>query len=101
MPNARYYRQSAANFYYYNLDDTPIIPVHVPTVGVGPFYSSDFRLSAMDSYSYGLKLTWKASRWTQLDLAYDEYVMQGRDGITPASAYPRAGITSAGIKFLW
>jgi hypothetical protein len=100
-PNARYYRQSAANFYYYNLDDTSIIPVHVPTVGVGPFYTSDFRLSALDSYSYGLKLTWKASRWTQLDLAYDEYVMQGRDGITPQSAYPRAGITSVGIKFLW
>jgi hypothetical protein len=100
-PVVRLYQQSAAKFYYYNLDDTNIIPVHVPTVGVGPFYSSDFRLSSMDNDSYGLKLVWKPSNSTQLDLAYDEYDMRGRDGVTPRSAYPRAGITTVGAKFLW
>ncbi len=100
-PVARVYQQSAAKFYYYNLDATNIIPIHVPTVGEGPFYSSDFRLSAMSNYSYGLKLVWKASNSTQLDVAYDEYDMRGRDGITPQSAYPRAGITTVGAKFIW
>ena len=92
--------QSAARFYYYNLDDTPIVPVRMPN-GTAPYYSSDFRLSAEDTYSYGLKATWKAGEWVQFDAAYEEYVIQGRDGVTPASAYPRAGITTVGVKFLW
>jgi hypothetical protein len=100
-PTARLYQQSAAKFYYYDLNDTSIIPVHVPTVGSGPFYSSDFRLSSMDNYSYGLRVVWKPSHWMQLDLAYDEYLMRGRDGVTPQSAYPRAGISTVGVKFLW
>jgi hypothetical protein len=100
-PNVRYYVQSAANFYYYNLNDTSIIPVHIPTVGVGPFYTSDFRLSALESYSYGLKLVWKPTHWGQLDLGYDRYQMHGRDGVTPQNAYPTAGISTAGLTFLW
>jgi hypothetical protein len=28
-------------------------------------------------------------------------VMYGRDGVTPASAYPRAGISTVGVKFTW
>jgi hypothetical protein len=100
-PTVRLYDQSAAKFYYYDLNNTSIIPIHVPTVGEGPFYSSDFRLSSMENYSYGLRIAWKASRWTQLDLAYEEYAMRGRDGVTPQSAYPRAGITTAGVRFMW
>jgi hypothetical protein len=100
-PSVRLYQQSAAHFYYYDLNDTPIIPVHVPVVGMGPFYSSDFRLSSMDTYSYGLTAVWKASSWMQVDLAYEQYDMYGRDGVTPQSAYPRAGITTAGVKFIW
>jgi hypothetical protein len=100
-PMVRVYEQSAANFYHYDLDTTPIIPVHVPTVGVGPFYSSDFRLSAFDSYAYGLTVTWKPSEWLRLDVAYEQYDMYGRDGVTPANAYPRAGISTVGIKFSW
>jgi hypothetical protein len=68
---------------------------------MGPFYSSDFRLSSMDTYSYGLTAVWKASSWMQVDLAYEQYDMYGRDGVTPQSAYPRAGITTAGVKFIW
>lgn len=100
QPSARFYRQSAARFYYYNLDDTQIVPVRMPN-GTAPYYSSDFRLSAEDTYSYGLKVTWKAGEWVQFDAAYEEYVTKGRDGVTPASAYPRAGISTVGVKFLW
>ena len=100
QPSVRLYRQSAARFYYYNLDATSVIPVRQPTGG-GPYYTSDFRLSAEDTCSYGLKATWKAGDRVQFDAAFEEYVIRGRDGVTPASAYPRAGISSVGVKFIW
>jgi hypothetical protein len=99
-PSLRLYQQGAANFYYYNLDDTSIIPVREPT-GSGPNYSSDFRLSAMRSVEYGLKLTWSASDKLQFEAAYKRYQMWGTDGVTPASAYPTAGIATVGARFLW
>jgi uncharacterized protein DUF3570 len=99
-PLFRYYTQTAARFYYYNLDETSIVPVRIP-IGTAPYYTSDFRLSAEDATSYGLKVTWKASGFLHLDASYERYVMQGRDGVTPASAYPTAGISTIGVKFLW
>lgn len=99
-PSVRYYVQSAARFYYYNLDDTPIVPTRIPT-GSGPYYTSDFRLSAEDDYTYGLKATLKAAESIQLVASYDRYVMSGRDGVTSASAYPRAGISTIGVRYVW
>jgi hypothetical protein len=99
-PMVRLYQQSAARFYYYNLDDTPIVPVRIPN-GTGPYYSSDFRLSAEDSTSFGLKATWKASERIHLDASYERYALSGRDGVTPQSAYPTANITTVGIRFIW
>jgi hypothetical protein len=99
-PSFRYYTQTAARFYYYDLDETSIIPVRIP-IGTAPYYTSDFRLSAEDAASYGLKIDWKASSFLQLDASYERYAMQGRDGVTPASAYPTAGISTVGVKFLW
>ncbi len=100
QPSVRYFQQTAANFYHYDLDDTAIVPVRIPN-GQGQLYSSDFRLSALETWSYGLKAVWTVADWLQLDLAYARYDMHGRDGVTPASAYTRAGITTAGIKLLW
>jgi hypothetical protein len=100
-PTARFYEQSAANFYYYNLDDTSIIPVREPFSGSGPNYSSDFRLSAMQDVEYGLKLTWKAADRLQFDVAYQRYQIWGTDGVTPQSAYPTAAITTVGARFIW
>ncbi len=99
-PLARYYQQSAARFYYYNLDSTSIIPLHTP-VGAGPYYTSDFRLSAESDYTYGLKATVKVTDRFQLVAAYERLAMYGRDGVTPSSAYPRAGISTVGVKFSW
>jgi len=100
QPNLRYYQQQAAKFYYYNLDNTNIIPVNVPT-GTGVSYSSDYRLSQLRSYTYGLKVIWDIQRWVQVDAAFSKYDMQGMDGVTPQSAYARAKITTAGVKFSW
>jgi hypothetical protein len=99
-PSVRYYVQSAARFYHYNLDDTSIVPTRIPT-GSGPYYTSDFRLSAEDDYTYGLKATWKVAERIQLVASYDRLVMSGRDGITSASAYPRAGISTIGVRYTW
>jgi hypothetical protein len=99
-PAVRFYDQSAADFYYYRLDGTSITPARLPT-GRGTFYSSDFRLSAMRTYTYGLKAIWTPKEWLQLDASYDRYEMHGRDGVTPKSAYVNANIVTGGIRFLW
>jgi hypothetical protein len=99
-PLARFYQQSAARFYYYDLDSTSIVPVHTP-MGTGPYYTSDFRLSAERDDTYGLKATVKVTERLQIVAAYERFAMYGRDGITPASAYPRAGISTVGVKFSW
>jgi len=99
-PSVRFYEQTSARFYYYNLDDTPIIPTHTP-VGLGPYYTSDFRLSAEEATTLGIKLRWKPRDWVELEASYDRYAIHGTDGVTPQSAYPTAGISSIGAKFLW
>lgn len=100
-PSVRFYDQSAARFYYYNLDDTSIIPTGGAPRPDGPFYSSDHRLSAMRTYTYGLKLIWNVTSAVQLDVAVEQYDMRGKDGVTPQSAYSDAHIVTAGGKFAW
>jgi Protein of unknown function (DUF3570) len=100
QPSLRFYDQTAARFYYYNLDATAIIPVHIPN-GQGPFYSSDYRLSALNDYSLGAKAIWTLSDRLELNLAFERYQMRGRDSVTPQSAYPLAAITTIGAKFSW
>ncbi len=100
-PNLRFYSQTAANFYHYNLDQTSIVPSATLPAPQGPFYSSDHRISELNAYTYGLQLVWDVTRRLQLDLAYSHYDMRGRDGVTPQSAYPRARILTAGVKFAW
>jgi hypothetical protein len=99
-PNVRYHQQQAAKFYYYNLDRTNIIPVNRPT-GMGVSYSSDYRLSALRTYTYGLKLVWDVQAWMQLSASFDKYDMEGTDRVTPQSAYARAKITTVGLKLTW
>jgi hypothetical protein len=101
-PDLRLYEQSAANFYFYNLDRSApgLTPTTVPNPQ-GAAYSSDYRLSEMATATYGLKAIWTPTDRVELDLAYDRYEMWGRDGITPKSAYPIAGIITAGFKFSW
>jgi hypothetical protein len=101
QPELRLYGQSAADFYYYRLDTTPIIPQSGAPNPRGPFYSSDYRLSALRSSLYGLKIIWTPSPRWQLDAAVEQYDMRGRDGLTPGSAYPSASILNFGVRFSW
>ena len=99
-PGIRFYQQSAADFYYYNLDTTTITPDRRPA-STGPFYSSDFRLSEFSSTNVGLKLIWNPTPAVQFDTAIEQYAMRGRDGVTPGSAYARATILTLGARFSW
>jgi hypothetical protein len=99
-PELRYYEQGAARFYYYDLNSTGIIPTSTPDSS-GPAYSSDYRLSALYTTTYGIRTTWSPCAQLQLDLGYDRYSMRGRDGITPQSAYPRANMITVGAKISW
>jgi hypothetical protein len=99
-PELRLYRQGAADFYYYNLNDTDILPTRTPNSS-GTNYSSDYRLSSFDAVTCGLKATLKVQQHVQLELAYDRYAMRGRDGVTPQSAYPLANIYTAGARVTW
>ena len=100
-PSLRLYRQAAADFYIYRLDDTAVVPRAGPPSTTGPFYSSDYRLSEFDSATVGLKLTWNPVAWLQFDAGFDHYRMRGRDGITPQSAYVSADNLVLGVKLTW
>ncbi len=97
-PSIRYYQQSAANFYFLTLDGTSILPPTIPP-GQPPFYSADYRISKLQTLSYGLKLVWTPTAAWQLDVALEKYDMRGRDGITSPTAYPEANIFTVGAKF--
>lgn len=99
-PGLRLYDQSAADFYRLTLDGTTIPLTTVPNPA-GPFYSADYRLSAMRTYNYGLKAIWTINASWQLDAAIEKYDLRGKDSITSPSAYPEATITTFGVKFSW
>jgi Protein of unknown function (DUF3570) len=100
-PELRGYEQTAAGFYHYQLDTTSLMPTGGAPHPQGPFYSSDYRLSALRTYTYGLKGIWNVTAAVRFDVKIEEYVMRGRDGLTPQSAYPRARIFNAGLTVSW
>lgn len=99
-PGVRLYRQGAADFYHVSLDGTPITPGATPNPA-GPFFSADYRLAEFDSVTYGVKLVWTPKPAFQADIAWERYEMNGRDGVTSASAFPDASIVTVGLRFVW
>lgn len=98
-PEFRYYRQTAASFYatHFGGDPTdPTNPAPIPT-----YYSSDYRLSRMETFTFGATLSVRAADWLTLDASYQRYQMRGLDGVTSQSAYPQANIVTAGVRVWW
>lgn len=100
-PGFRFYDQGAAEFYHYRLDGTTIVPVAGAPRTNGPFYSSDYRLSAMHTCNYGLKVIVNVTDALRFDAAFERYEMRGTDHVTPQSAYARANIVTLGARFAW
>ena len=104
QPSIRFYQQSAADFYYFDLDKAGIVTSFDPVLGEtgagkAPFYSSDYRLSHMQTVDYGLKVVWKINPWISVDAAYDRYTMRGLDHVTPQFLYSQANVFTLGLKF--
>ena len=104
QPSLRLYRQTAANFYYVDLDRSGVVTSYgaLGETGTGraPFYSSDYRLSYMQTVDAGLKVVWQVKPWLAVDAAYDRYVSRGLDHVTPQSAFFSANTFTFGIKFV-
>jgi len=97
-PSFRYYRQTAATFYAPHFPgdpSNPTDPIPVPT-----YYCADYRLSAMETFTYGISLTAKIVDWVSLDLGYRRYDTYGLDSVTSASAYPKANMIILGAR-IW
>ena len=88
VPGARYYEQTAADFYATEFTGSPKV------------YSSDYRLSKLSSITYGMKLIWKISDKFWADVAYQRYSQSGRDEETPEVTYPEANVVTVGFK-IW
>lgn len=93
-PSFRYYRQGAAHFYGIQFPGDPTSdPSRVPR-----FYSSDYRLSFLDTFTGGLEATVRFHDQWELRLGYQRYWMRGLDRVTLQSAYPNANVFTAGLS---
>jgi hypothetical protein len=97
-PFLRYYHQNAADFFYTSLDGVPVgTPSPFPD-GSGQNYSADYRLSAMETVSIGVKARVNLKDGVALTAAYEHYDMSGAGGRSaPAAAYPTADIWTFGV----
>lgn len=94
-PSFRFYQQSEADFY-----GRPSRAPRAAGRRRAEYYSSDYRLSELHAFTYGLSLTWRLHEHLSLDVAYKRYEMIGDDGQTSSDAYPAANVISAGFR-LW
>jgi hypothetical protein len=93
-PTFRFYNQSAADFYAVSFPGDPT----VSNAGIPRHFSSDYRLSDFDAFTYGASLLWRVHDHVHLDLSYRRYEMFGNDGKTPKDAYPSANVFSVGFR---
>jgi hypothetical protein len=100
-PMFRFMNQSEADFYAVQLPGDPQLPPSDPFyVPIPDHYSSDYRLSALQTFTYGISATLKIQDRVSLDLSYLRYEMVGKDNVTSASAYPNANTVSGGFR-IW
>lgn len=99
-PLARYHYQTAADFY---ATTVPGVPPEVadffPGAAVNPpYYSSDYRLSELQTFTFGVNATVLLWGRARLELGYKRYLMEGLDGVTSEDQYPAANVFSAGLS---
>lgn len=97
-PYLRYYRQSGADFYLPTLTDSGIDGTG-EIDGSGPNYSSDYRISEMEAFTYGLRIAWEPRPDLTFDLQIERYEMSGLDSRTPGNFFPTANVISAGVQW--
>lgn len=85
-PTVRWYEQTAADFYDVVFEGSP------------QYYTSDYRVSALQAFGYGVKLIWQPSARFAADIAVDRYEQSGTDGKTYDEVYPAATIVTLGAR---
>ena len=99
-PGFRYYYQYAANYYTRTLDGTGI-DSSAQIYGQAPYYSSDYRITELETLTYGLKLTYFTKGNLNIDIAFDQYDMKGLDGVTSQLLYPNAKVYTVGLQLVY
>lgn len=103
-PLFRFHHQGAADFYASRFPGDPSCPPGAdpscPPVEIPRYYSSDYRLSQMDTFTYGIQVSGRIHEHISLDFGYKRYEMFGRDGRTAADQYPQAHVFTGGIT-IW
>ena len=99
-PGFRYYYQDAANYYTRTLDGTGI-DSSAQIYGQAPYYSSDYRITELETLTYGLKLTYFTKGNLNIDIAFDQYDMKGLDGVTSQLLYPNAKVYTVGLQLVY
>jgi hypothetical protein len=94
-PSFRYYRQSAAHFYGIQFPGEPSFDA----ARVPQYYSSDYRLSFMETFTLGIEGTVHLGERWDLRLGYQRYWMHGLDHQTLQAAYPGASIFTIGLNY--
>lgn len=64
------------------------------------YYTSDYRLSQLNTFTYGLTADIRVHEHVSLTAGYKRYVMEGLDGVTLSSAYPSAHVVTVGAT-IW
>ena len=70
-----------------------------PNSSEGPFYSADHRLSSFDSHALGIQFSYLIDDTLQVDIGYDRYLTDGRDGLTDDRVYPEANVFTIGLQW--
>lgn len=97
-PYFRYYQQTAAEYYTPDLDNATFLGA-AAVQGEAPFFSSDYRLSAFDATTFGVKFNYEISDQLSLDLQLEHYEMNGRSALTPDIFFPSANVISLGANY--
>lgn len=93
-PLFRYHYQTGADFYGVMFPGDPTLSDE----GIPRYYSADFRLSELQTITYGAQVTFILRDQFYFDLAYKRYDMRGLDGVTWDSVYPDANVITAGLR---
>ncbi len=99
-PLFRFHTQSAAEFYGTSFGGDPSCPEGepgCPDIPLPEHYSADFRLSELNTFTYGVSVNARVHERVSLEVGYKRYVMEGTDGVTSDTQYPSADVVSGSV----
>ncbi len=96
-PLFRYHTQTAADYYGTHFPGDPSDPTNFPTPD---YYSADYRISALETFTYGVAISVRIHEHVSLEVAYKRYEMYGTDNETADDQYPKANVLTGGLT-IW